>query len=120
LRENQRHPRDVKMELAREIVSIFHGENAARQAEAHFIRVFQQRDLPEEMPEWDVHEPMRLVDIIVAAALTRSKGEARRLIRQGGVQLDGKKVSDISAVFTPDGNPHVLRVGRRKFLRLRG
>ncbi len=118
LKENRRHPRDVKMELAREIVSIFHGEEAARRAEEHFIRVFQQRDLPEEMPEKRVEEPTRLVDIIAEAGLTKSKGEARRLIKQGGVQLDGVKVTDINAVFTPDGREHVLRVGKRKFLRL--
>ncbi len=119
LREGRRHPRDIKMELAREIVTIFHGEEAARQAEAHFVRVFQQRDLPEDMPEWQVPEPTGLVDIIAAAGLTKSKGEARRLMQQGGVQLDGQKVTDINAVFTPDGQEHVLRVGRRRFLRLR-
>ncbi len=120
LKEGRRHPRDVKMELAREIVSIFHGEDAARRAEAHFVRVFQQRDLPEEMPEFTVSEPMRIVDIAAAAGLAKSKSEVRRLIQQGGVQLDGEKVTDINAVFTPDGQEHVLRVGRRKFLRLKG
>ena len=119
LKEGRRHPRDIKMELAREIVSIFHGEEAARRAEAHFIRVFQQRDLPEEMPEFEVTEPMRIVDIIAAAGLAKSKSEVRRLIQQGGVQLDGEKVTDINAVFTPDGGEHVIRVGRRKFLRVK-
>ena len=119
LKEGRRHPRDIKMELAREIVSIFHGEEAARRAEAHFIRVFQQRDLPEEMPEFQVSEPMRIVDIIAAAGLAKSKSEVRRLIQQGGVQLDGEKVTDINAVFTPDGREHVIRVGRRKFLRVK-
>ncbi|NPA90172.1 MAG: tyrosine--tRNA ligase [Chloroflexi bacterium] len=120
LREGRRHPRDVKMELAREIVSIFHGEDAAKRAEEHFVRVFQQRDLPEDMPEWEVSHPTRIVDIIAEAGLTKSKGEARRLIKQGGVQLDGQRVTDINAVFTPDGREHVLRVGRRRFLRLKG
>ncbi len=120
LKEGRRHPRDVKMELAREIVSIFHGEEAAKRAEAHFIRVFQQRDLPEEMPEFTVNEPMRIVDIAAAAGMAKSKSEIRRLIQQGGVQLDGEKVTDINAIFTPDGREHVLRVGRRKFLRIKG
>lgn len=118
LTEGRRHPRDVKMELAREIVSIFHGEEAAQRAEAHFVRVFQQREMPEEMPEYRVSSPTRLVDIIADAGLTRSKSEARRLMQQGGVRLDGQQVTDIEAVFTPDGSPHVLRVGKRKFVRL--
>ncbi len=118
LKEGRRHPRDVKMELAREIVSIFHGEEAAKQAEAHFVRVFQQRELPEEMPLWKVEGPTPVVDILAAAGLTKSKGEARRLIRQGGVRLDDEKIADIDFVFTPDGKEHVLRVGRRRFLRV--
>ncbi len=118
LKEGRRHPRDVKMELAREIVSIFHGEEAAQQAEAHFVRVFQQRELPEDMPTWKVDGPTPVVDIIHAAGLTKSKGEARRLIRQGGIRLDGEKIADTEFVFTPDGKEHVLRVGRRKFLRV--
>lgn len=118
LQEGRRHPRDVKMELAREIVSIFHGEEAAQQAEAHFVRVFQQRKLPEEMPTRKVEGPTPVVDIIAAAGLTKSKGEARRLIRQGGVRLDGEKIADTEFVFTPDGKEHVLQVGRRRFLKV--
>lgn len=118
LREGRRHPRDVKMELAREIVSIFHGEEAARRAEEHFVRVFQERKLPEEMPEYVVTSPTKIVDIIAEAGLARSKSEARRLIHQGGVRLDDAPVEDTEAIFTPDGQPHVLRVGKRRFLRL--
>ncbi len=118
LKVGRRHPRDVKMELAREIVSIFHGEDAARQAEAHFVRVFQQRELPEDMPSWRVEGPTPVVDILAAAGLTKSKGEARRLIRQGGVRLDGEKITDTEFIFSPDGKEHVLRVGRRRFLRV--
>ncbi len=118
LKTGRRHPRDVKMELAREIVSIFHGEDAARQAEAHFVRVFQQRELPEEMPSWRVEGPTPVVDILAAAGLTKSKGEARRLIRQGGVRLDDEKITDTEFIFSPDGKEHVLRVGRRRFLRV--
>ncbi len=120
LKEGRRHPRDVKMELAREIVSIFHGDEAAQRAEAHFVRVFQQRELPEDMPTWMVEGPTSVVDILAAAGLTKSKGEARRLIRQGGVRLDGEKITDTEFVFTPDGKEHVLQVGRRRFLKVKG
>ena len=120
LKEGRRHPRDVKMELAREIVSIFHGDEAAQRAEAHFVRVFQQRELPEDMPTWTVEGPTSVVDILAAAGLTKSKGEARRLIRQGGVRLDGEKITDTEFVFTPDGQEHVLQVGRRRFLKVKG
>lgn len=113
------HPRDVKMELAREIVSIFHGDEAARQAEEHFKRVFQQRRLPEDMPEYRVREPVRIVDIMADADLTRSKSQARRLIQQGGVRVDDERITDIHAEVAPAGE-HVLQVGKRRFLRLIG
>ncbi|MCS7351086.1 MAG: tyrosine--tRNA ligase [Thermoflexus sp.] len=117
LRSGSLHPRDVKMELAREIVSIFFGEEAAERAEAHFRTVFQERAFPEEMPAFSLAGPQPLVDLMVAAGLAPSRSEARRLIRQGGVRLDGETVSDVEAVVTID-RPKVLQVGRRRFVRL--
>lgn len=111
------HPRDVKMELAREIVSIFHGDEVAEQAEKQFQRVFQQGRLPTDIPEYRVEEPVRIVDVMADAELTRSKSQARRLIQQGAVRLDDERISDINAEVSPDGE-HVLQVGKRRFLRL--
>jgi len=117
LAENARHPRDVKMELARELVSIFHGDDAAREAEEQFKRVFQERELPEEMPEFVLAEPTNIVNLIVQAGLASSKSEARRLVEQHGVKLDGQTVKGIEAMVDIPA-PKVLQVGKRKFVRL--
>jgi len=115
--EGKLHPRDAKMKLAREIVSIFHGDEAAGEAEAHFRTVFQRRELPPDMPVLAVAEPANVVDLLAAAGLTKSKSEARRLVQQGGVKLDGEKVSSIEAEIAVM-DERVLQVGRRRFVRL--
>jgi tyrosyl-tRNA synthetase len=109
------NPRDVKMELAREIVSIFHDPQAAERAEAHFVSVFQKKGLPDEMPEFAVSDGMNVVDVMVALKFAASKGEAKRLIIGGGVYLDGRTVSDANEVPAP---PQILQVGKRRFARL--
>jgi tyrosyl-tRNA synthetase len=111
------HPRDAKMQLAREIVSVFHDEDAAARAEEHFVTVFQQKELPPEMPELRLARPTNIVDLIVSAKLASSKSEARRLIQQGGVKLDGAPVEDNAHVIEA-GREAVLQVGKRKYLRL--
>ena len=110
------HPRDAKMRLAWEIVASLHGEEAADAAEAHFRRVFQERNLPEQIPTWELSEPINVVDLIFAAGMAHSKSEARRLVQQGAVRLDGERVSDIETTIEP--KEAVLRVGKRRFLRL--
>jgi tyrosyl-tRNA synthetase len=111
------HPRDAKMGLAREIVSIFHGDEAAAQAEAHFVAIFQQHELPPQIPDFALSTPTELLEVMVLTGLARSKSDARRLIQQGGVRLDGKVVADVGLVVTPkDGQ--VLQVGKRRFARL--
>jgi len=118
LADGSKHPRDVKMALAREIVSIFHSEEAAQQAEEHFVRVFRERELPPEMPELTLSAPMNVVDLMVMAGMATSKGEARRLISQGGVRLDGERVERIDLMVSPrDGL--VMQVGKRRFVRLK-
>ena len=116
LAANTRHPRDVKMELAHEIVSIFHNDAAAAEAEEHFKRVFQERELPQDMPEFALGGPMDIVSLLVQAKLAPSKSEARRLVEQNGVKLDGQTVGSIEAVV--EVRPQVLQVGKRRFVRL--
>jgi len=116
LAQGTRHPRDVKMELAREIVSIFHSEQAAREAEEQFKRVFQAHEAPDEMPEYALQAGQTVLDVLVAAKLVASKSEARRLIEQKGVRLDGEVLLDAQAVFPHAG---VLQVGKRKFVRVK-
>jgi tyrosyl-tRNA synthetase len=111
------HPRDVKMQLAREIVSIFHGDEEAERAEQHFRTVFQERELPPEMPAYPIEGSINIVDLLAACGLTESKGEARRLIQQGGVRLNGEKVKSIEEMVTVVEEA-VLQVGKRKFMKL--
>lgn len=117
IRNGTLHPRDVKRRLAREVVSRFYSDRTAEKAEEEFDRVFIAKDTPEEISDFTVQHESPLVDIIVAAGLAGSKGEARRLIQQGGVQLDGERVADIAHSFLP-ADPVVLKVGKRKFVRL--
>jgi tyrosyl-tRNA synthetase len=120
LAEGTRHPRDLKMALAREIVSIFHGDDAALAAEEHFRTVFQQRELPSDMPEVRLDEPVSLLALLKDAGLISSTSEGRRLVEQGGVKLDGQTVGDIKLELAPTGGEQVVQVGRRKFVRLIG
>ena len=117
LERGKSHPRDIKMELAREIVSIFHSDEAAHQAEEHFVTVFQQRDLPEDMPVYHVRAPMNVIDLMADADLIKTKSEGRRLIQQGGVKLDGQVISEIETQIGLSDEA-VLQIGRRKFVRL--
>jgi tyrosyl-tRNA synthetase len=111
------HPRDVKMRLAREIVEIYHGEAAVGPAEDAFRRVFQDRGTPEDIPEFEVSGTQSIVEIMVAAGLASSKSEAKRLIDQKGVRLDGEVVTD--KTFVPElDQSKILKVGKRKFIRL--
>jgi tyrosyl-tRNA synthetase len=117
LADGSLHPRDVKMQLAREIVSIFHDEAIASRAEEQFKKVFQQKGAPDDMPAFEVRDGMNIVDVIAALGFASSKGEARRLIAGSGVYLDGRTVSD--PFETPQPNPEiVLQVGKRRFARL--
>lgn len=111
------HPRDLKMQLAWEIVDIFHGGEAARAAEMHFRTVHQQRELPADMPELRLLEPTSVVDILTNTGAVASRSEVRRLVQQGGVRLEGERVDDSNLIVRPAGE-QVLQVGRRKFLKL--
>ena len=111
------NPRDLKMRLAREIVTMFHGGEAAREAEAEFVCVFRQRKLPSEMANFALAAPIRLVDLLVAAKLAASKAAAKRLIAQGGVEVDGQRVSD-GAFTVPVQDGLVIQVGKRRFVKV--
>ena len=118
LKAGTAHPRNVKMELAREIVSIFHDDAAAQRAEEHFRTVFQQREVPTDIESYIVTGTPTIVEVIVAAKLAPSKNEARRLIAADGVSLDSRKVSDPAEVINPPDGGIVLQVGKRRFVRL--
>ncbi len=109
------HPRDAKMKLAREITSIFYGDEAAEAAERAFVRLFQKGEVPEDMPTYSLQEGQTVLDVLMATGTVGSRSEGRRLVAQRGVRLDGKPLEDPLAPFP---GPGVLRVGKRKFVRV--
>ncbi|MFN8383039.1 MAG: tyrosine--tRNA ligase [Anaerolineales bacterium] len=110
------HPRDAKMKMASEIVSIFYSDDDAVAAQENFVKTFQQKEIPDEMPEFDLQPGQTVVDVILAAKLAESKSKARSLIDQKGVRLDGEVLERGDAVFP---HPGVLQVGKRRFLRVK-
>ena len=116
----EEHPKKVKQRLARTIVGDFWGAEAAAAAEREFERVFAAGELPAEMPEVRVvsAEPVWIVRAVRECGFAASNGEARRLVGQGAVSIDGERVTDVDAVVPNDGRARVLRVGRRRFARL--
>jgi tyrosyl-tRNA synthetase len=117
------HPVKAKSSLAFEIVQDFHSRPEAKAAEEHFDRVFRQREEPAEMPLFQVSSgggPVLVADLVAQVEYAASKSEARRLIKQGGVSINGEKVSDPAFEIAPGSlNEFVLRVGKRKFGRIR-
>jgi tyrosyl-tRNA synthetase len=115
------NPRDIKVRFAREIVARFHGAPAAERAQADFEARFREGALPEDMPEVTVAsgaKPMAIAQVLKASGLTASTSEALRMIEQGGIRIDGEKLSDKSAQIAP-GRTVVLQVGKRKFARVK-
>ena len=116
LKDGKLHPRDAKMKLAREIVSIFYSEDEALAAEEAFVRLFQQKETPDEMPEYEMPAGATVLDVLMGAGLVSSKSEARRMIDQKGVRLDGETLERGDEAFP---HPGVLQVGKRRFVRVK-
>jgi len=116
---SQTHPREAKAVLGRRIVERFHGASAAQAASEEFDRVFAQKDAPTDMPEVAVPGGnMNIVELVVHAGFAKSNSEARRLVQQNAVSIDDAKIGDIDAApAVTDGA--VLRVGKRRFARLK-
>jgi tyrosyl-tRNA synthetase len=110
------HPRDAKMRIAFEITSIFYGEAAAHKAQEAFVKMFQQKEIPDEMPEYELRSGQTVLDVILDAKMAASKSEARRLFDQRGVRLDGATIERGDVTFP---HPGVLQVGKRKFLKVK-
>ncbi|NOZ93279.1 MAG: tyrosine--tRNA ligase [Acidobacteria bacterium] len=119
----QRHPMEVKKELAATIVTELHGPSEAAAAAREFEKVFSNRQRPTDIPEIELPSPgaRSLVSRIVASAgLAGSNSEARRLIQQGGVRIDETRVADVKAeIDTSPGREYVIRAGKRRFAKVR-
>jgi tyrosyl-tRNA synthetase len=116
---NKTHPKKAKVLLGKTIVAQFYGPAAAEAAEAEFEKVFAQGQLPEDMPEIPLPAaPLLVKNLLTTCKLVETGGEAKRMVQQGGVSIDGRKATDPNAEITPrDGM--VVQVGKRRFARLR-
>ena len=114
------HPRQAKEDLAMELVARYCGEQGAQKAKAHFEQVFMKKGLPDEIQvtefSWAGEEPVPIATILKSVGLTSSAGEARRLIKQGGVRLDSEKLADPEHRLTH--GEYLLQVGKRKFMKV--
>ena len=112
------NPRDTKKYLARTVVKMYHGKKASNEAESAFKRVFVEKELPDTMPEFVLDESScRIDDLLIHTKTADSKSNARRLIQQGGVSVNGEKVSDPFAAI-PINSEIILKVGKRKFVKI--
>jgi len=117
LKDETVNPMELKKRLAREIVTQLYAQKAAGEAEEHFVRVFQKREVPEEVQEYHISRraDIDLRDVLVETHLAKSRSEANRLIEQGAVSVDGKKISNSVATIKSGS---IIKVGKRRFIRL--
>jgi tyrosyl-tRNA synthetase len=122
LKDPATNPSHVKRELARDLVTQYHSAEAAKAAEAHFDRIHVQHDVPEEIDEISLAaEPggLWIVKALTASGMCKSSSDARRMIQQGAVSVDGRKLSDGEHRLSKRGEPYTLKVGKRQFIRIR-
>jgi len=115
-----RNPRDIKVAFAQEMVARFHGATAAQQALADFEARFRRDEIPADVPEVQLKaegDSLAIAAVLKQAGLTPSTSDALRMLAQGGVKMDGEKISDKSLKLAP-GTSVVLQVGKRKFARV--
>lgn len=120
LSDKEVNPRDIKRKLARTLVAMYHSEEDAITAENEFDNIFVKKGLPDQMPEYRAEAGLNesnILDLIVMVGFAPSKGEARRLVQQGGVTIDGEKISDIAASVKFDQDK-ILKVGKRNFIKI--
>ena len=121
LNDKNVNPRDLKRYLARKLVEMYYDKEAALGAEGEFDKLFIKKEIPDEIPEFYIENnlsEMNILDILLKINFAPSKGEARRLVIQGGVSVDGEKVNDISQTIKLEENS-VIKVGKRKFIKIK-
>ena len=114
------NPRNIKRALAKKLVEMYHSAESANEAEEEFDKIFIKKEIPDEIPLFEItngQKEISIIDLITTVNFAPSKGEARRLVQQGGVTLDGEKIADISATvqLKPE---NILKVGKRKFIKI--
>jgi len=118
LEDSEINPRDIKRKLARKLIEMYYSKIEAEEAEREFDNIFIKKGIPDDMPEMKPSvSNMNIIDLILEVNFAPSKGEARRLIQQGGVSIDGEKTTDINASIMFESDK-ILKVGKRKFIKL--
>jgi len=114
----QKHPRDVKLELAKQIVAIYHNQAVAEAAKEEFISVKQKGNLPAQIPEVEViQNPINIIDLIIATGVVASKSAARRLVEQNGVKINGQIKNNISETIKI-GKEQIMQIGKDKYFKV--
>jgi tyrosyl-tRNA synthetase len=121
VKEEQAHPKDLKSQLAKSIVTDFWGKKEAERAAEEFEKVFKKKEIPSEIEEIILKKSeMEIIDLLVEQNIFPSRGGAKRMIRQGGIYLDGQRVTDLGLKIDLKKNKElILQIGRRKFYRLK-
>ncbi|MDY3360615.1 MAG: tyrosine--tRNA ligase [Clostridium celatum] len=115
--ENGMNPRDVKLELAREIVELYHGKSAVQSAEERFKIVFQKRQIPDDIKTVEcLISNFNLAEIIVSNGLAKSKNEFRRLVTQGGVKINGEKITSLETI--KETSEIIVQIGKKHFIKI--
>ena len=115
-----KNPRDIKMELAKKVVSIYHDKNAAEKAQKEFVKVFSRNKEPEDIDEMKIGkgEEIWIVELLEKAGFVKSRGEARRLIKNGALKIDGEKMTDFKLNISFDKDT-VIRLGKLRFVKIK-
>jgi tyrosyl-tRNA synthetase len=120
IKDKEKNPRDIKFKLASEIVKLYHNEKEAEKAAVEFEKVFKMKGLPDEISEFSIdtkETSIWVIKLLTQTKMAKTNAEARRLIAQGGVEIEGKKISDINTDVSLD-KPLLLKVGKRRFLKI--
>jgi tyrosyl-tRNA synthetase len=119
LEDPSTNPSHVKRELAIDVVTQFHDEDSAQKAQVHFDRIHVKHDVPESIDEIDLKSEdgeLWIIKALTGSGLCKSSGEARRMVKQGAVSVDGERVSDIDTQLPKKKGPYTIKVGKRKFM----
>jgi len=117
LKDPNVNPMEIKRDLARRVVSLFYDDNVAEKAENYFNTIVVGKGVPDDIPEYSIKSEDLVINVIFNAGILKSKGEARRMVKQGAVKIDGKSITDINTVIKPL-KKQILKVGKRRFLKV--
>ena len=118
LNDSTFNPRDAKRLLGRTLVELYYDKDTAQKAEQHFDQVIVNKDNPDDMSEYILDDNMNIIDVLHNSDLVGSKSEARRLLNQGAIRIDGEKVSDMEFMLSK-GTEYIIKAGKRRFLKVK-